>query len=108
MIHTPLTKAVTLKDHPVRRCPVERFAHREQDPGAELVQGLIFFHEVKIDIGGDIHELENLIQHLAMLGSNAYDHVDRILGLQFFHDRKKLDGFRPRSEQNKNPLRHPR
>lgn len=32
--------------------------------------------------------------HLAMLGSYAYDHVDRILGLRSFHDRKKLNGFR--------------
>jgi hypothetical protein len=32
--------------------------------------------------------------HLAKLGSHAYDHVDRILGLRSFHDRKKLNGFR--------------
>src|SRR5262249_21614364 len=99
--------SVALHDHSVRTYPIERLANSDEDTSTELVQRLIFFHQVKIDVRRDLHELEDLIQHLAMLSCDAHGHLHRILGLQLFHNRKKLNGLRPRSEQNKYALTHP-
>ena len=62
---------VALHDDPVRPNAVIDLADRQQQPGTQLIQRLVGFHDVEIEVWLDLAERENRIEEIAMLGGYA-------------------------------------
>ena len=97
---------VALDDHPARAHPVEDLADVLQQAGGELVERLVGPHDVEVDVGNDVGELQHLVQHLAVLGGGADLYGGGRLRLQPVDDRKQLDGFRARAHHHKEIILH--
>jgi len=59
---------------------------------------LIRRHDVEIEIGPDLEELQQVVEHLAMLRRHTNDRLDMRMRREFVHHRCHLDRVRARSE----------
>ena len=64
----------------------------------DFVQALVRSHYVEIKVRSDAKQVQNLIQHLAMLGRYANQRRYAIFSLKRLDDRCHLDGFRSGAE----------
>ena len=74
----------------------EFFQHRvevSENPRAELRQCLSFAHQVEVVFGLDLEQLQRLIEHLTVLGSDAYPRFDSLRLLEQADDGSHFDGF---------------
>lgn len=75
----------------------EHMTQANQNSISHLGKVLSRLHEIQIVIRLDIEKIQNLIQHLAMLGRYAYAGFQGA-GLQGFNHRGHFNRFRPCSE----------
>ena len=73
---------------------IQAFQHTGGDGG----QGLPGVHQVQVIVRGDAKLLHHTVQHLTMLGSNAYHAFDALCLFKALDQRSHFDGFRPCAE----------
>jgi len=78
----------------LREVPVQS----ENRGHGEACQGLVRAHEVQVRIGLDVEGLQDLVEHLPVLGGDADPRLEPAGPLQFADDRGQLDRFRPCAE----------
>jgi hypothetical protein len=81
-----------------RQCVV----HSPEHPRRQLRQGLVRLHQIEINVGSDVGDLEHLIEHLPVLCRHADEHPKARVFLQRMDDRKQLDRFRSGPEGHEN------
>jgi len=64
-----------------------------EDIRRQICQGLIGFHQVKIDLRFDLEEGEHLIEHLTVLGRNTHGKIHFLVFVQLHDHRSKFDCF---------------
>jgi hypothetical protein len=67
--------------------------HAMKHVARNVTQGLVGFHQVKIEIRLNGKQLQHLIQHLPVLGRDADFGVKRGIFGQSFHNRGHFNGF---------------
>ena len=89
-------RGVALRDDPIRPKLGEDLVKARQKPRGETRKGLIRLHDVEVDVGTDVEQLKNLIEHLPVLArcANGRSHLVRAL-LKFEDDRGHFDCLRP-------------
>ncbi len=99
-------RRVALHEEPVRGEPREEGIEGGEDPGGDLVGGLPGAHEVEVHVRLEVEDVEHLVEHFPMLGRRAQDGLEA-LGLppEPPHDRRELDGFGPRSDDEQDAQR---
>src|SRR5262249_57821365 len=97
-------RRVALADDPGWLHPIQGLSYRHDAARAQIVQSLARLHEIEIDVGNDPGDLQDLVEHLAMLGRDANGDVNRRFARQALDDRVELDGSRPGTEYDKDPL----
>ena len=58
---------------------LQLFEHRVEvgeDIGGQLGQALVGFHQVQVDCGVDVEQVQHLVQHLAVLGGDHHLRFD--------------------------------
>src|SRR5690606_14184473 len=100
-------RRVALDDDPVG--PL--IDHHAPQPGqqgcGEGVERLVGPHQVEVVIGLDAGDLQHLIEHPAMLRTDAHPAFEATIGLDRVDERKELYRFRPRAEYGENTPGHP-
>ena len=66
----------------------------DEDARRQLMQCLSRSHEVEIVIGDDVEQLEDLIEHVAVLGCDTDDALNSLGGLECLDHRSHLDRLR--------------
>jgi hypothetical protein len=61
-------RGVTLSQNHIRMFSQQHIVQPGQEPCRQRCQCLIWAHDVEIDIGLDIEDLHDLVEHVAMLG----------------------------------------
>jgi len=89
---------VALHDHQIRQAFFEVSTDRCNSRGRQLWQGLVVLHQVEIHIRNDSKHLKYLIQHFAMLSSNANIRLEVLAILCQKNQRTELDRLRPCAE----------
>jgi hypothetical protein len=69
-------------------------------------QALVGTHQVEIDIGLNIEQVQHLVEHLAVLGSDTYTRLNPRLGCQALHDRGHFYCLRPGAEDGEDANCH--
>ena len=88
---------VALDEEPVGPALRQQRIERAEDPRRELARGLVVAHQVEIDVGRQVEQLEDLVEHLAMLRGRAEDDVEAVrLRAQPLNHGRHLDGLGPR------------
>ena len=60
---------------------IEGLAKTRHQPRQKRVERLVRGHDVKVDVGHDPRDIEYLVEHLAMLGGDAYANLDLATGV---------------------------
>ena len=79
---------------------------RRDGAGCEAGQGLVPLHEVEIHIRDNAENVENLVQHVTVLGRHAYPAADLRGFAEGQNHRGQFDGFRSCSENDGDGLFH--
>ena len=95
---------VALHDGEVERLGRQYGVERGEDAGGGLGQGLTGSHQVQIVIRGHFERLQHLVEHGAVLGGDADTHFQPGRGPHVANHRAEFDGFRPRAEDEQDPL----
>jgi len=99
-------RRVALNEQPVRGVIREDAVQGLEGARGDLVGRLVGAHEVEVDVGPDLEEIEDLVEHLAVLRGRADDGLEaRGLPLEAADDRGELDRLRPRSHDDQDPER---
>ena len=99
-------RGVAVNQYHVGTEVLQHVAQAQQHTRSDVVQVLIGRHDVQVVLGHDVEHFEHLIQHLAVLGSDANTGFKSLtVALQGFHQRCHLDGFGAGTE-NKQYLFH--
>ena len=69
-------------------------------------QVLVLAHDIEVVIGLDLEQVENLIQHLAVLAGDADLGLDAGRGVESLDDGSHLDRFRTRAEDGQHTGLH--
>ena len=69
-----------------------------QNIGRDIEQGLTVFHDVQIIVWNNVEGFQYLIQHLTVLGGNAYHGLNPFPCFQLVDERAHLDCFRSCAE----------
>ncbi|MBV6394155.1 MAG: hypothetical protein KPEEDBHJ_03404 [Anaerolineales bacterium] len=72
-----------------------------EDARAELRQSLIFAHQVQVVIRLDLKQVQYLVEHLSVLGGDAYPRLHAGFGGKLTDDRGKFDRFGAGAENSK-------
>lgn len=85
---------VAMHQHQIRLLCSQHPLEAGQNAAAQVVQILTGLHDVQVMLGRDVKQMENLVQHLAVLGRDA-DHgfAVRCSGLKAFDQGSHLDGL---------------
>src|SRR5690554_1838733 len=84
---------ITLHDHADWSDFVQRLADCCQQTAGKLVEALIRSHNIQVIIGHDTGYIQNLIEHLAVLGSDTAYAVQAASFRQCVYYRKQLNSF---------------
>ena len=83
-------------------------AQAGEGPRHDIGEVLSRLHEVKVPVGDDAKEVEDLIEHLPMLGRHADLDIKPLDDPHLQDKRSHLDGFRARAEYDDHfHLSHP-
>ena len=85
---------IALHQHPVRLEVAQHGVEVGEDGGGQLRQRLVGAHQVEVDVGGDLEQVEHLVEHLAVLGGDANQRFDAGRVVQALYDGRHFDGFR--------------
>ncbi len=97
---------VALHEHCVRTDPLHQRSEPRQRPDGDVGQGLARLHDVEVVVGRDLEDLEDLVEHLAMLRGHGDDGLEAVPLGEFRHDRRHLDRLGPRSKRHEHASRH--
>src|SRR5258705_8577504 len=100
-------RRVALNDDAVRLACVDDLADAADDPGSNIGQALVRLHQIEVVIRPDGYHLQDLVEHLPVLRGNTDLNVETGVLAQRVDDRKELDRFWPRSENDKDFHRQP-
>src|SRR5436190_21743149 len=90
---------VALRQDPVGAHVGDHRIQGHEQIGGELRERLVLRHHVQVDIRHDLEQVQDLIQHLAVLARRADDRTDLVrMPPQFGNHRGHLDGLWPRAE----------
>ncbi len=65
-----------------------------------MIQALITLHEIQVDVGNDAGDVESLVEQAPVLGRGADRDAQSAAFAQRRNDWRKLDGFRPRADDD--------
>ncbi len=85
---------IALHDNALGLRFIQCLADPGQQPAGKIIKALIGLHQIKIEIGPNISDLQNLIEHFSVLGGYAGQCFQTGARRQGLNDRKKLDCFR--------------
>ncbi len=90
---------VALSQDPVGSALPDHAVQGAEQRRRQLGQGLVGLHQVQIEVWLDPEEVQNLVEHLAVLAGGADQRTNpvRVPG-QFFDDRRHFDGFGPSTD----------
>ena len=89
---------VALHQHHVRLFRIQNTAQRFEGPRRHPEEVLVLAHDVQIVVGLDLEEVQDLVEHLAMLRGHADPALNAVGLFQCRDQRCHLDGFRSRAE----------
>ena len=97
---------VALDDHPVGPLRVHDAAEPGEQRGGQRVERLVGTHQVEIVVGRDPGDVEDLVEHAAVLRADADSAVEAIVGFERVDQREKLDRFGPGAEDGEDASGH--
>ena len=93
-------RRVALHQEPVGLLARQDRIQVREDAGGELARRLVRPHQVQVDVGCDLEEREDLVEHLAVLCGRAHDDARSALFAQPVDDRSHLDGLGARADDD--------
>ena len=99
-------RRIAVYEHDVGPPLGEHALHPDEDAGRDVGQRLRPRHDVEVDVGNDLEQAQDVVQHLAVLRGDAHQRFD--LGtsaLQRMDHRRHLDRVRPRPHDGQHAQR---
>lgn len=92
-------RGVAMDKYDVGTCGGEHLAHACEHPGGDIVEVLSGTHDVEVEVGTYVEDVEYLVEHLTVLSGHA-DKGTELVGMAFerFDQRGHFDGLWARSE----------
>lgn len=92
-------RGVAMDKYDVGTCGGEYLAHACEHPGGDIVEVLSGTHDVEVEVGTYVEDVEYLVEHLTVLSGHA-DKGTELVGMAFerFDQRGHFDGLWARSE----------
>ena len=93
--------SITMHQHDIRLLLLQYLVQPHHGPGGNIKQGLPGCHNIQIMVRLNLKQIQNLVQHIPMLGSNSYHRHNLVRMLrQLQHNRCHLDCFRTGAEHS--------
>src|SRR5439155_1750741 len=93
-------RRITLNDDPVRALGLDDRGGAGQHGGGQRREGLVRSHEREVVVGHDVEEIQDRLEHLAVLTGDAHADVELIPDPELTDDRAELDRFGARAEDD--------
>jgi hypothetical protein len=89
---------ISLHEHRVGLQPSDHGSQPVDNPRRQTGEGLPGLHQIQIDVWSDPAQLQNLIEHFAMLSGDDDLRIEVRMCIQSLNQRRHLDRFRTRPE----------